>query len=232
MASRRGRCSASVTTTCSRSARSGAVHRRCLDGGTEQRGQDFYDGTNGVREYLRWKVAPWYQGDAIAGLVIHSENITAQVETTRQLAERERMIRDLFERSPFGLNVADSTGRWLDANPALLALIGYTAAEAIGLTYAQLTPRRYDADDARQLDQLQQQGRYGPYEKELVCKDGRLVPVRMNGFRVDREGTSYLWFLIEDLTSQRALEARLEEAQIGAIHASKLAMMGELACTG
>jgi len=62
-----------------------------------------------------------------------------------------------------------------------------------------------------------------------VRKDGSLVPVRLNGFLVEREGAPYIWSVIEDMTSQRALEARVEEERLKAIQASKLATLGEMA---
>jgi len=209
------------------------VHARCLEGGTEQRRKDFFDRPDGRREHLRWEVAPWRTVDgAIAGLVIYAEAITEQVEAQRRLAERESMIRDLFEQSPVGLNLCAMNGLWIESNPAFLDIIGYTQAEANGgLTYWQLTPRKYDADEAVQLDHLREHGRYGPYEKEFIRKDGRLVPVRLNGFLVEREGERYIWSLIEDLTAQRVLESRVEEERVKAIHASKLAMMGEMAAS-
>jgi len=209
------------------------VHRRCLEGGTELRGKDFFDRPDGQREHLRWEVTPWRTAaGSIGGIIIYAERITEQVETERRLAERESMIRDLFEQSPVGLNLCSMQGLWFESNPAFLDIIGYTQDEADGgLTYWQLTPRKYDADEAIQLENLRLHRRYGPYEKEFIRKDGRLVPVRLNGFLVEREGVDYIWSLIEDLTAQRALEARLEEERIKAIHASKLAMMGEMAAS-
>jgi len=209
------------------------VHRRCLAGGTEDRGEDFFVRADGQREHLRWKVAPWRRPDGeIAGVIIYVERITEQVETQHRLAERESMISDLFDQSPVGLNLCSMEGLWIKSNPAFLDIIGYTQEEADGgLSYWQLTPRKYDADEMTQLEHLRTRRRYGPYEKEFIRKDGRLVPVRLNGFLVEREGKAYIWSLIEDLTTQRALEGRFEEERIKAIHASKLAMMGQMAAS-
>lgn len=209
------------------------VHRRCLEGKSEERGEDFYDPPVGRREYLRWKVTPWRGTDlTIAGVVIYVERITDEVEVRRRLAEGETALRDLFESSPVGLNLCTMEGLWLESNPAFLDIIGYSREEADGgLTYWQLTPRKYDADEAAQLESLRVHGRYGPYEKEFVRKDGRLVPVRLNGFIVERQGKAHIWSLIEDLTAQRALEAQVEEERLKAIHSSKLAMMGEMAAS-
>ena len=58
----------------------------------------------GAASTYRWKVTPWRAADTVnsPGLIIYAERITAQVETQRRLAEREIMIRDLFEHPPWG----------------------------------------------------------------------------------------------------------------------------------
>jgi PAS domain S-box-containing protein len=141
-------------------------------------------------------------------------------------------IRAFFEESPVGLNLCTMDGVWLASNPAFLRMIGYTREEADGgLTYWQLTPRRYDEAEAAQLESLRTTHRYGPYEKEFVRKDGSLVPVRLHGFLVERDGVPYIWSLIEDLTDQRALEARLALERRKALHAAKLAVLGETAAS-
>lgn len=209
-----------------------AIHQQCLAGDTVQRAHDTFSREDGKVEHLRWVVTPWRNADgSIAGLIIYCEQITAQVTAERRLAEREGMIRDLFEQSPLGLNLCRMDGLWLESNPAFLDIIGYDQAEAEGLTYWQLTPRKYDSQEAVQLEALRTSRRYGPYEKEFIRKDGRLVPVRLNGFLVERDGQDYIWSLIEDRTLHRALEAQLEEERLKAIHTSKLAMMGEMAAS-
>lgn len=202
-------------------------------GSTERLVSRFLDRGEGRSEHLRWLIAPWHdaRGDR-AGVIMYGESITEQVRTLERLAERESMIRDLFEHSPIGLNLCRMDGLWLESNPAFLDIIGYSQEEADGgLTYWQLTPRAYDADEATQLEQLRTTRRYGPYEKEFIRKDGRLVPVRLNGFVIAREGVDYIWSLIEDLTAQRALEASLEEERLKAIQTSKLAVLGEMAAS-
>lgn len=207
-----------------------AVHRRCLAGATEDHHADYFDTSAGGREYLRWRVAPWRNADReIGGLVMYVERLTESVHLRRTISEQKNLIRALFEQSPIGLNLCTLDGVWLQSNPSFLSIIGYTEEEAQGLTYWQLTPRSYDAAEATQLELLRTVGHYGPYEKEFIRKDGRLVPVRLTGFLVERDGVSYIWSLIEDLTAQRELETRLEEEQIKAIHTSKLATMGEMA---
>lgn len=145
------------------------------------------------------------------------------------LLAQERFVRAFFEESSVGLNLCRMDGHWLESNRAFLDIIGYSGDEADDgkLTYWQLTPRKYDAQEAEQLARLSATGKYGPYEKEFIRKDGSLVPVRLNGFVIEVGGEKMIWSFIEDLTSQRALETE----RLKAIHASKLAALGEMAAS-
>jgi len=207
------------------------LHRRGLAGEIQRRDHDYFERADGRREWLRWLVAPWRDADgAVGGILIYTENVTEQMDTRRRLDQRESTIRDFFAQSPLGLNLCRMDGLWLESNPAFLRIIGYTHEEADGgLTYWQLTPRKYDAAEAAQLEQLRTTRRYGPYEKEFIRKDGTTIPVRLNGFLIERESETLIWSLIEDMTEQRALEREVEEERLKAIQASKLAMLGEMA---
>lgn len=145
------------------------------------------------------------------------------------LLAQERFVRAFFEESSIGLNLCRMDGHWLESNRAFLDIIGYAADEADDgkLTYWQLTPRKYDAQETEQLARLSATGKYGPYEKEFIRKDGSLVPVRLNGFVIEVGGEKMIWSFIEDLSSQRALETE----RLKAIHGSKLAALGEMAAS-
>ncbi len=207
------------------------VNERGLAGETVTRDLDAFTRSDGTTEHLRWVVTPWGEAEGrVSGIIIYAEIITEQVRTRRSLDEHASLIRALFEQSPIGLNLCTLDGLWLQSNRAFCEIIGYSPEEADGgLTYWQLTPRKYDAQEKLQLETLRTQRRYGPYEKEFIRKDGTLVPVRLNGFLVEREGQTYIWSLIEDLTAQRALESDLENERLKAIQASKLATVGQLA---
>lgn len=145
------------------------------------------------------------------------------------LLAQERFVRAFFEESSVGLNLCRMDGHWLESNRAFLDIIGYAAEEADDgkLTYWQLTPRKYDAQETEQLARLSATGKYGPYEKEFIRKDGSLVPVRLNGFTIEVGGEKMIWSFIEDLSSERALETE----RLKAIHGSKLAALGEMAAS-
>ena len=125
--------------------------------------------------------------------------------------EREVFSTLFFETASVGLNLCAMDGTWVESNPAFLKMIGYRKEDADGkLTYWRLTPPKYAEMERAQLEHLQTEGRYGPYEKEFVRADGALVPVRLNGFIIHKDGQPFIWSIIEDISTERVLEAEIE----------------------
>ena len=131
----------------------------------------------------------------------HAIAITAQ---SRRISESEEKLRGLYELSPLGIALNDSNGRFFEFNEAFQRICGYSADELRSMDYWTLTPRKYGADEAQQLEILERSGLYGPYEKEYIHKDGHLVPVRLNGMLITgKDGKKYIWSIIEDITNIR-----------------------------
>lgn len=204
-----------------------AAHQRCLGGACESLRAH---GEGGL-DVLRQRISPWRDaGGEVIGLYLYCERLAELAEARQQLQERESFNSLLFERSSIGMNLCRLDGLWLESNPAFLEIIGYSRGEADGhLTYWEVTPREYDEQEALQLEALQTSGRYGPYEKEFIRKDGSRVPVRLNGFMVERDGERYIWSLIEDISERKGLEAQVAAERMKAIEAARLAALGELA---
>lgn len=152
----------------------------------------------------------------IATIVLTGLMITAlqaerlQVENT--LRESEEKLRGLYELSPLGIALADMNGRYVEFNDAFKNICGYPGEELKVLDYWALTPRKYEAEELRQLESLERTGRYGPYEKEYVRKDGSLVPLRLNGILITRkDGQKYIWSIVEDITQKKQAEMSMRD---------------------
>lgn len=141
-------------------------------------------------------------------------DITAAKEAELALEASEAKFRGLFESSPVGLVLADlADGRFLEVNDALLALNGYTREEFLTLGYRDITPAQYRDADRQQVGLLRETGRYGPYEKEFIRKDGTLQPVLLSGVRMkDASGREIAWSIVQDISQRKAMELRLTEA--------------------
>lgn len=133
--------------------------------------------------------------------------------TDKILLESEKYNRLLFKQSPIGLALAKMDGKLIDINTAFAKIIGYSIEEALKLTYWDITPKKYIEQEREQLDLLNSTGRYGPYKKEYIHKDGHLVPVRLQGKIIEQKGVSYIWSSIEDITERKKVEDEFMQSE-------------------
>ncbi|MFN8652499.1 MAG: PAS domain S-box protein [Gemmatimonadales bacterium] len=158
------------------------------------------------------------------GLTILARQVMSQLELHRVVKEAELQtdrlrtsvaeLETLIGLSPVGLELADMTGRKLAVNDAYLRILGHTREETFQLSYWDITPAEYHEQEAEQLTKLRTLGRYGPYEKEYLHKDGHRVPVRLSGvLHHDDLGRPRIWSAIEDITAERQREQALRHAK-------------------
>ena len=136
-------------------------------------------------------------------------DVTERKRAENELRHSEQYNRMLFEQSPIGLALSRMNGELFDVNPAYANIIGRSVEETKQLTYWEITPNEYTEDEERQLECLNQTGRYGPYEKEYIHKNGHLVPVRLSGMILKKDGESFIWSSVEDITEHKLAEQSL-----------------------
>jgi diguanylate cyclase (GGDEF)-like protein/PAS domain S-box-containing protein len=141
-------------------------------------------------------------------------DISARKETELALKDSERKFRSLFELSPVGIALNDlHTGQFLQVNDSLLAPSGYSREELLRLSYWDVTPTSYSAEEQVQLESMESTARYGPYEKEYMRKDGSCYPVLLSGIRMtDAAGREVIWSIVQDISQRKAMESELAAA--------------------
>ncbi|MDH5360354.1 MAG: PAS domain S-box protein, partial [Gammaproteobacteria bacterium] len=130
-----------------------------------------------------------------------------------KLYQSQEYNRTLFETATIGLAVAKHDGTLLDINKAYAEIIGYSISECKQLTYWQITPEEYAVQEQIQLESLERNKSYGPYEKEYFHKDGHRVPVRLSGRMIEQNDEQFIWSSVEDITLERASEQARNESE-------------------
>jgi PAS domain S-box-containing protein len=118
----------------------------------------------------------------------------------------------LFAQCPVGLLLCQTDGTLINVNAAYADILGRTVAETLNLQRKQITPEKYAATDRVMLENLARTGKYGPYEKEYFHKDGHLVPVRISGTMIEKDGDRLLWCSVENLSSLQRAQQELNNA--------------------
>lgn len=169
------------------------------------------DGTTVPVEY--W-VQPIETDGEMQGAVVTFIDITERKHLDDQLHSSEQILRGLYELSPLGIALVNMSGMFINFNESFREITGYSSQELLDLDYWKLTPKKYEALEAEQLKSLLETGRYGPYEKEYIHKDGHLVPLLLNGMLVKgADGNDYIWSIVEDITERRHSEQAMHQAK-------------------
>lgn len=129
-------------------------------------------------------------------------------ESSQKLADQAKKLAEFYRMSPVAITLNRfSDGLFLEANPALFQMLGYTPDEFAGLTYWDLTPHQYRQEEEQQRADLQREGRYGPYEKHFVTKQGDWLPVLLNGVLIyGPDGEQQIWSIIQDISERKRIE--------------------------
>ncbi|QPK63764.1 EAL domain-containing protein [Methylomonas sp. LL1] len=134
-------------------------------------------------------------------------DITERRQAEQILRSSEEKLRTMFAMSPLGIAQNATDGRYIEANKALLDMVGYSLQELNQMSYWELTPQEYEQQEMFQLQSLSETGKYGPYEKEYLHRDGHRIPIRLNGVLIsDSDGQQYIWSIVEDITQKKQSE--------------------------
>src|SRR6266566_2944955 len=156
-----------------------------------------------------------YQEGRVIGTSGILRDITERKLMEDALRHSEASYRSFVENAPFGIVRSTPDGTIVQANPALVQMLGYTSEqEVLGLHMA--TDVYHDSEErevvtawSRRQDSVQ------GIEVDWKRKDGRPFTIRCDAHVVrDREGNlEFLEGFIEDISERRAMEMQLRQGQ-------------------
>jgi len=152
-------------------------------------------------------------GGIIAGMGF-TQDVTETRRAERELRESEEHFRLAFEYSPIALALVGPDGRYLQANPAMCELTGYTDRELLDRTVADLThPDDLDADAAAMAALLAGDRSTYTVEKRFLSAAGTVIWGVKSATLVRNEDGSLLHFIsqILDITAAKEYSQALVE---------------------
>ena len=109
------------------------AHRRALAGEVLSCQDDRFERQDGSVEYTRWECRPWFQSDgSIGGMVLYTENITAQKQFEHELMEARDYLSALITRANAPIVVWDEELTIVRTNPAFASLFGMEVGHLVG----------------------------------------------------------------------------------------------------
>ncbi len=149
----------------------------------------------------------------VDGYVSFVRDVTERTKAEREVEEKERLYRALFDLSPGGIILTDLEGNILDANAAASTTNGYTSEELLGKNVRMLVP---DADQEQVEENIKalQQGEVLDHEVVNVRKDGSLCNVELRETMISLpNGEKGILSITNNITSRKSAEAALQESE-------------------
>jgi two-component system NtrC family sensor kinase len=141
-------------------------------------------------------------------------DITKRKKQEEMLWASEEEFKTLFEHIATGVFISSKQGKFLNANQALLDMLGYESKEEF-LNIDLPTDLYVRPEDRRTFQEMMERdGRVIDYEVEFKRKDGSTIPISLTGHaRYDHQGQVIGYEgLNVDLTQRKLMEKELKEA--------------------
>ncbi|MDX2499252.1 MAG: PAS domain S-box protein [Deltaproteobacteria bacterium] len=141
-------------------------------------------------------------------------DISKRKTQEEMLRASEEEFKNLFQHVPSGVFISSKEGKFLNANQALLDMLGYESKqEFLNIDLPQdLYVRPEDRKTFQEM--MEHDGRVIDYEVEFKRKDGSTIPILLTGHaRYDRDGNIIGYEgLNVDLTQRKLMEKEVREA--------------------
>ncbi|MBI1177357.1 PAS domain S-box protein [bacterium] len=145
------------------------------------------------------------------------------------LRQSEERMRSAMHDSAIGLGLISPEGKWLEVNPMLCRILGYTREELLKLNFRDISHPDDRTANEELVDKLmRREALAGEFEKRYVHKDGHIIWVQINGSLVwNPDGTPrHFVCQIQDVTERkRSQKALLEVNERYARHEAALSTL-------
>ena len=160
------------------------------------------------------KEIPFKNADNTLSKLSIYRDVTEKKKQEEMLWASEEEFKTLFEHIATGVFISSKEGKFLNANQALLDMLGYDSKEEF-LNIDLPTDLYVRPEDRRTFQEMmEREGRVIDYEVEFKRKDGSTIPILLTGHaRYDHQGKVIGYEgLNVDLTQRKLMEKELKEA--------------------
>ncbi len=165
---------------------------------------------------VRATVSPVFDSQGkMMGFIAVQDDITANKFAQEALQQSEARLRQLFENATLGIYRSTRDGRFLDANPALISMLGYKSQKELLAVSMAESVYANSADRVRLVEEYEGADRFANVPLQWKRKDGKPISVHLSGRAVhDARGAfDFFEIFVEDVTERQALEKQFYAAQ-------------------
>jgi len=155
----------------------------------------------------------WLVG--LAGVYISKRKISVTQQKNRRAAsnliDSEKRYRELYENSPLGYQSLGEDGCFIESNPSLCWMLGYSYNEIIGKSFADfLTPESAEKFK-NNYPVFKERGEVHAVPFDMIAKDGHIFAVEIDGrIAYDEQGKfKQTHCVIQDVTLRKQAEGNL-----------------------
>jgi PAS domain S-box-containing protein len=144
------------------------------------------------------------------------QDVIERRQTEDALRESQERFSSAFKDAAIGMALVGTDGKWLQVNPALCALVGYTEHELLATTFQAIThPDDLDADLAFVQQMLAGEIPTYHMEKRYFHKQGHIVWILLSASLVRDPFGQPLYFIgqIQDITERKQVQEKLRESE-------------------
>jgi len=148
--------------------------------------------------------------------IVFIRDITAQHRAAQALRESLELFQNAIDNAPNGMALVSPDGRWLQVNPALCRLTGYSEEELLALKLWDIVhPGEAETAEQDFRDLLAGKVATVRTERRYVRKDGTDVPVMASDsllVRGDAQQPLYFVVQLQDVSEQKRVEEGLRRS--------------------
>jgi two-component system, LuxR family, sensor kinase FixL len=166
---------------------------------------------------------------AVARMIGFIQDVSERTRSDQALRSSEERFSVVFRASPQAIQISrQRDARILEVNDTWEAVFGYSRAQAVGHTAADLGMFVAPSDRERLLGLLDSGRPVRDYELELRTHSGEVRHVTLDAERVEVGGEPCYLTFVRDVTERRQAEAEAQGQRLQVAHLSRVAMLGEL----
>jgi PAS domain S-box-containing protein len=172
---------------------------------------------SGAAEYLSKKnLTPDTLRVAIQNVLEKKAALIAcqQAEETLQIHTTE--LEELYHRAPCGYHSLDTEANFIRINDTELNMLGYSREELVDKKkFSDLLTPKSLAIFLENFPRFKQQGWVKDLEFEMICKDGRILPISLSATAVRDTAGNYLYSrsVVIDISDRKRTEEELRQAR-------------------